>query len=301
MPILSILVITILILLLLAYLALWIRLLGWVLRKAGYGEVSWKMRVGIFVCGGIAGALFNRVPYPLGADLPIVIVSLIASALIEAVLFIVVVRFFLGGAIISKQTAKAYLWYLVASVVFVVPVSLSIIAFRTYIVAPFQMNGQAMIPTLKHEEYIIVNKWGDTYKRGDIAVFEAPLVERYYYVERIVGLPGETVIFDGTRIMIRNAENPEGFALNEPYLNCPQGGCSYSNMSKTQFDIPEGSYFVMGDNRMNSTDSRFCFSTCSDPDATPFLPMQNMVGKVMGVMWPFKASKMIVVPKYSLK
>ncbi len=54
-------------------------------------------------------------------------------------------------------------------------------------------------------------------------------------------------------------------------------------------------------NRMNSTDSRFCFSTCSDTDATPFLPMQNMVGKVMGVFWPLEVSRTIEAPNYAPK
>lgn len=226
------------------------------------------------------------------------IFTTVLTLVIDITAFLVAIRYIMVFHASWAQATKAYFTILGSNVLLGFPVFLLVVLFRFFLVAPFQMNGQAMIPTLKHGEYIMVNKLNPSYERGDIAVFEPPLAERYYYVERIVGLPGETIIFDGTKVIIKNAENPEGFMLNEPYVHCPPGGCSYFNMSKTQFDIPEGSYFVMGDNRMNSTDSRFCFSTCSNPDATPFLPMENMVGKVMGVIWPFEVSKMIEAPEY---
>jgi len=188
-------------------------------------------------------------------------------------------------------------------------VFLLVVAIRTYVVAPFQVNGASMDNTLHDQEYIIVNKavYGNFFgyqigepKRGDIVVLEPPLERKIYYIKRIIGLPGETVKFEGNQVIIINKEHPKGFVLEEDYPRCVEqegttkvNTCSYANVAQREFTVPENSYFVMGDNRMNSTDSRFCFSSCSAQNATPFLDKSHIIGKTYAVIWPFSDAKRV--------
>ncbi len=109
-----------------------------------------------------------------------------------------------------------------------------------------------MDPTFKNGEYLIVDQL--TYRlenpeRGDVIIFRYPKDETKYYIKRIIGLPHETVKSNGGKITIINAENPDGFTLLEPYLQ---------NKSFDSFNITLGEeYFVLGDNRPESSDSRY--------------------------------------------
>lgn len=191
---------------------------------------------------------------------------------------------------------------------------LLVIALRTYVVAPFQVNGQSMNDTLSDQEYIIVNKavYGEFFgykvgdpQRGDVVVLEPPLDHKIYYIKRVIGLPGETVRFEGNRVVIVNDEYPNGYTLDEDYLRCLErsdgktvNNCNYDNVPRREFKVPEGSYFVMGDNRMNSTDSRFCFSSCASPDASPFLKKEHIIGKTYAVIWPLDRSRTVKEVSY---
>jgi signal peptidase I len=191
---------------------------------------------------------------------------------------------------------------------------LLVIALRTYVVAPFQVNGQSMNDTLSDQEYIIVNKavYGEFFgykvgdpQRGDVVVLEPPLDHKIYYIKRVIGLPGETVRFEGNRVVIVNKQHPDGFTLDEDYLRCVEkidgktvNNCNYDNVPRREFKVPEGSYFVMGDNRMNSTDSRFCFSSCASPDASPFLTKEHIIGKTYAVIWPLDRSRTVKEVSY---
>ncbi len=109
-----------------------------------------------------------------------------------------------------------------------------------------------MYPTFKDGDYLIVDKlsphWNN-YKRGDVVVFNPPFSPDTYFIKRIVGLPGETVIIDGNKTIIKNSEHPEGFELGEKYT-------SSTRDDKEVVTVDQNNYFVMGDNRQVSSDSR---------------------------------------------
>ena len=120
-------------------------------------------------------------------------------------------------------------------------------------------------------EYIIVNKiiWEKfgsfTFskpQRGDIVIFRPPNGKDEYYIKRIIGLPEETVKISEGSVFIINNENPDGYELSEPYLNKTNTGNTVVNRrnSSAEFTVPENSYFVLGDNRIMSNDSRHCFN-----------------------------------------
>lgn len=179
---------------------------------------------------------------------------------------------------------------------------LIVVFVRSYVIAPFQVSGASMTNTLQDQEYILVNKmlyhgllglnFGHP-ERGDIVVIEPPLERKIYYIKRVIGLPGETVKFLDNQVMIINKEHPEGFVLEESYLRCNQeiegkklNTCDYTRLPQKEFTVPDGSYFVMGDNRNNSTDSRYCFASCTAANATPFVNLEHIVGKTWFVVWP---------------
>jgi signal peptidase I len=133
--------------------------------------------------------------------------------------------------------------------------------------ARIRIESVSMQPTLFAGNFVVVNKLAYQFgepERGDIIVFEYPPdPEQDPYIKRVIGLPGEQVqIVDG-KVMI------DGFTIPEPYLvsETRQDG---------QWTVPEESLFVMGDNRMNSSDSR----------SWGYVPMENVIGKAMVVYWP---------------
>lgn len=133
--------------------------------------------------------------------------------------------------------------------------------------ARIRVESVSMQPTLYAGNFVVVNKMAYKYgepSRGDIIVFRYPPdPEQEPYIKRVIGLPGEQVqIFDG-KVMIN------GVPIQEPYLvaDTIQGG---------EWSVPEGSLFVMGDNRRNSSDSR----------SWGFVPIENVIGKAVLVYWP---------------
>ncbi len=123
---------------------------------------------------------------------------------------------------------------------------------QAFIVRPFIVSGSSMDPTIKDKEYLIIDEVSYRFRepvRGDVVVFKAPPEPDKYYIKRIIGLPGETVTIRQGKVTIINAEHPDGLVLDEPYITHPE-------QDTVTEVVPEGSYFVMGDNRAGSYDSR---------------------------------------------
>lgn len=128
-----------------------------------------------------------------------------------------------------------------------------VVPIRWYVAQPFIVSGASMEDTFHHNEYLIVDRL--TYRfeepeRGDVIIFRYPNDPSKYFIKRIIGLPGETVVIDGSRVIIENDDHPGGLILDEPYI---------SSMEKTgsqSLALAAGEYFVMGDNRDHSSDSR---------------------------------------------
>lgn len=123
---------------------------------------------------------------------------------------------------------------------------------QTFIVRPFIVSGSSMDPTIKDKEYLIIDEVSYRFRepvRGEVVVFKSPPEPDKYYIKRVIGLPGETVSIDQGKVTITNTEHPDGFILDEPYI-------THTERDSDREVIPPGSYFVMGDNRAGSYDSR---------------------------------------------
>ena len=120
-------------------------------------------------------------------------------------------------------------------------------ALRHAAVQPVKVQGIAMEPALKDGDRIIIDRSVDPLKRGDIVVFYYPADPTKSYIKRIVGLPGESIEIREDKVLIN------GSALDEPYVT-PANNRVRS--SRSEIHVPDGAYYVIGDNRDNSNDSR---------------------------------------------
>ncbi len=131
---------------------------------------------------------------------------------------------------------------------------LVVVPIRVYIAQPFIVSGASMQPTFEDSEYLIVDQVSMHVReltRGEVIIFKYPADPSRYYIKRIIGLPGETVTIDGSTISIRPADGSTEFTLEEPYL--PTTRTRPDNLSMA---LADDEYFVMGDNRLVSSDSR---------------------------------------------
>lgn len=151
---------------------------------------------------------------------------------------------------------------------------------QAYLIQPFVVDGASMLPTYHNAEFLMVDKLTYQLKkpeRGDIMIFKLyedanNPYEGKHLIKRLIGLPGERVHIRGGVTIIYNQENPNGFTLNEPYVE-------YKDPQKDiEFTLDDNHYFVMGDNRAQSYDSR---------DWGP-LDGKNIKGQVLLRVYPFK-------------
>ncbi|MDP2648824.1 MAG: signal peptidase I [bacterium] len=163
---------------------------------------------------------------------------------------------------------------LIAYTVFAIGLALII---RFFIAAPYVVSGASMEPTFDDWHYLIVDRIsydiGEP-QRGDVIVFDLPQDKRRALIKRVIGLPGETVVLSGPEptVTIVNEENPEGFVLKEPYLD----PADFGGASGTSFELGDDQYFVLGDNRKVSSDSRIW----------GVLPRSDIVGRVLLRLYP---------------
>lgn len=128
-----------------------------------------------------------------------------------------------------------------------------VLPIRLFIASPFIVNGASMDPTFHTGEYLIIDQV--TYRfsepeRGDVVVFHYPEDPSKFFIKRIIGLPGEKITFEGEQIRIMNDEYPEGFFLEQNFLE------HTSIDNGIFFDLKDDEYIVLGDNRTGSSDSR---------------------------------------------
>ena len=140
---------------------------------------------------------------------------------------------------------------------------------RTFIVELYLVDGPSMNPTLQHHERLVVNKFIYNMRapeKGEILIFKFPKDQTRDFIKRVIATPGDTIEIKGGQVFVNDE------LQNEPYI-----------LSKTRGDypkatVPEGTVFVMGDNRNNSEDSRFA--------EVGFVPFDLIKGKAMLVFWP---------------
>ena len=164
-----------------------------------------------------------------------------------------------------KKTKAQSFWELVR---FAIIALVIVFPIRWFIADPFVVSGLSMFPTFNNGDYLIVDELSyeiGNPQRDDVVVFRYPLdpkndpnrnfLARFfdpgkYFIKRVIGLPNETIDIKGSVVTITNKEHPEGFTLNEPYVK------NTSDDTK-HFELKSDEYFVMGDNRSGSSDSRY--------------------------------------------
>lgn len=157
---------------------------------------------------------------------------------------------------------------------------------RYFLFKPFYVKGASMEPNFYEREYLIIDELSYRFRlpqRGEVIVFRYPENPKEYFLKRIVGLPGERVKVAEGEVVIYNTVHPEGIRLNEAYL--PKDPQTIGE--KTTILGPE-QYFVLGDNRPNSYDSR------------RFGPIDRsaIVGRAWLRGWPFSRAQVFAAPDF---
>jgi len=146
--------------------------------------------------------------------------------------------------------------------------------------ARVRVDGQSMVPTFDSGEFLVVSKLSyrlSEPERGDIVVFHLPRDPDQDYIKRIIGLPGDEVVIQDHQVFVNN------YLLDEHYINAPP---AYSG----SWQVEPGTYYVLGDNRNNSSDSH----------SWGTVPMDNIVGKAIFVYWPIPSIGVIDHPLVAL-
>lgn len=140
---------------------------------------------------------------------------------------------------------------------------------RTFIVELYIVDGPSMRPTLENHERLVVNKFIYNFhepERGDVLVFRYPRDPSRDFIKRVIALPGDTIEIKDGQVFVNDQLQNETYILEKTRTEYPKA------------KIPEGTIFVMGDNRNNSEDSRF-----SD---VGFVPFNLIKGKAILIFWP---------------
>ena len=129
-----------------------------------------------------------------------------------------------------------------------------VIPIRFYVAQPFIVSGASMSPAFESGHYLVVDQLSYRFEepeRGDIIIFKYPRDTSKFFIKRIIGLPGETLTLKAGALTIANSTHPGGFVFEEPYV-------AEANQVSGSFSVELGDneYFVMGDNRGQSSDSR---------------------------------------------
>ena len=148
---------------------------------------------------------------------------------------------------------------------------------RTFLMQPFLVSGASMEPNFSTGNYLLIDEV--TYRlrtpeRGEVVVFKYPNDPSVYYIKRIIGLPGDRVVVKNGGVRITNEDNPEGVKIDEAYLNT-----NLKTLGDIDSTLDSDDYFVMGDNRSFSYDSR----------SWGALPKDNIVGIVRLRLFPINS------------
>jgi signal peptidase I len=178
----------------------------------------------------------------------------------------------------------SFLWELAKIVIMALVI---VIPIRYFLFQPFFVKGQSMEPNFENGDYLIIDELSyriGTPHRGDVIVFKYPQDTTQRFIKRIIGLPGETVEISGGQIKIYKDKTQSPQILNEAdYLSS-----SVLTLGDVNVTLGTNDFFVMGDNRPVSFDSRRWGT----------VPKEDIIGKVYFRAWPISAAEKIPQPAY---
>ena len=166
-----------------------------------------------------------------------------------------------------------------------------------------------MLETLEHRQYIIINKlayYVGKPQRGDVVVFRPPTGQKKHYVKRVIGIPGDEVHLRKGTVYLKTPDAVNEVELDEDYLTLNNAGHTYNhppssgNTDERHYVVPEGRYFLLGDNRQASLDSR-SFAEGSEDNEDTFVPEDYITGRVWFVLLPISKIHALEPPNYGLE
>lgn len=187
---------------------------------------------------------------------------------------------------LNKNLKKAFWSFLEIFEVIIVAI-VAVFIIRAFVAQPFLVSGSSMEPTFHNGNYLIVDELTYNFRspeRGEVVVFRSPDGSGTYYIKRIIGLPGEKVVIDGDQITVISED--ESVILAENYI--VEGG--RSSVLYQEVELKGEEYFVMGDNRGFSFDSR----------SWGALNKESIIGVVRFRLWPIPEITTVRVPDYGI-
>ncbi len=170
-----------------------------------------------------------------------------------------------------------FIWDLVKTGIIVFIIAFSI---RYFLVQPFIVEGSSMLPNFVDKEYLLAEKLNyliGSPRRGDVVIFRYPKNPTTNFIKRVIALPGETVEIEDSKIKIINSEHTDGIYLDESIYLASNIKTLTSTREKFTMTLGPDEYFVMGDNREHSSDSREWGK----------LPKSNIIGRAWLTLKPF--------------
>jgi len=186
----------------------------------------------------------------------------------------------------EKTKELTFMWEVLDFFKDLVVIVLIVLFIRTFLAMPFQINGQSMYESYYDKEFIIVDRlsyrigWPN---RWDVIVFKPNVsLIKEFFLKRIIWLPWDTIRIEEWNVSVKEKWSNEFIELDETYLNEENKWYTFIGWLKErkEYIVPDNEYFVLGDNRNHSTDSRHCFSTCSYPASTNFIRNIDITWKV---------------------
>ncbi len=142
---------------------------------------------------------------------------------------------------------------------------LIVVPFRIFIAQPYVVSGSSMDPTFKDGDYLIVDQLSKRFEepeRGSVLIIRYPKDPSKFFIKRLIAFPNEKVEIKNGKVIVSNADNPDGIILEDSYV-------VYQKNENFLAELKDDEYFVMGDNRAGSSDSRIWGS----------LPKENIIGR----------------------
>ena len=155
-----------------------------------------------------------------------------------------------------------------------------------FAVQNFNIDGMSMEPNLHNKELILVDKWTYLFhppERGDVIVFQAPPQPSQDYIKRVIAIPGDVITIRDTTVIV------DGVTLNETYIDPHKQGNPYALKVINNMHVPSNMYFVLGDNRAGSSDSR----------DWGYVPHKDIIGRAAFVYWPLQQNNDGFLPNYA--
>lgn len=205
----------------------------------------------------------------------------------------------------NQSVQRGVLFHLLDVALNVIVIVAIVSGIRTFLVSPFQVEGSSMTSTLENGEYIIINKLAyflGIPERGDVVVFRPPNDTSKYYVKRVIGTPGDEVILRNGNVYVKPSGSDKETKIEEEYLDERNQEHTFAHPGgsgqEERYLVPMDHYFLLGDNRQGSLDSRSFVDVDRNP--IPYVSREEIKGRVWFVALPLSKVHELLHPDYAI-